>query len=831
MKHNPLNPWTARLLRSLSPIVALAIATSSGLAKEKLRARGEDRGGSLRAAKAQGPSKRGIKARSSYFQRIATFPIFENTDIDNETVAEIVAASQDGKTLIYTDSELEMLGFVDIGDPANPQPGGVFPLDGEPTSVGVAGRYALAAVVTDDTFTAPDGQLEVIDIEKRERVAVIDLDGQPDAVAVSHDKRYAAVVIENERDEDSGDGEPGQPGNPPGRLVIVDLKGHPGKWTTRDVDLTGLADDELFPEDPEPEFVDINKANIAAVSLQENNHIVLVNLRNGKVIKHFPAGTVDLDGIDATEDDVIDQTESLAAVPREPDALTWINDWQIGTADEGDLFGGSRGFTIFSPNGGVVFNSGNGDDQLTAQIGHYPEGRSENKGNEPEAIEYARFGPEKLVIVGSERSSVLSVYALDFWGQPVFKQVLPAGLGPEGVLAIPHRGLLVAASENDSRGDGFRATITIYQNGFDEPSYPTLVSTDRPDGSPIPWAAQSALAADPLNNGRGWSVEDSFYKKSRIFAMDVSTSPAVIDGEIRITDPNEVFLNAAQAAAAALNDGFYVDIDPSDLRNEDGTVNLDPEGLARSADGCFWLASEGSGTVFSEVEDGEPTRVVSSLNWLFKIDDGGVILDAVALPDDTNARQRRFGFEGVASVGSGEAEVLYACFQREWGREAVNAPAPLGEDPSGLVRIGRYQVATGEWTFYYYPLDARESPNGGWVGLSEIVALDDENFAVVERDNQAGPDARIKRIYRFSTAGLTPLPEAPVGSEPSFPVVSKELVTDLIPALEAPNGLVIEKVEGFMLLPDGDSVIVTDNDGVDDSSGETQLIHLGELFE
>ena len=52
------------------------------------------------------------------FNRIATFPVYLNTDINDETVAEIVDASKDGKTLIYTDSETGKLGFVDIENPA-----------------------------------------------------------------------------------------------------------------------------------------------------------------------------------------------------------------------------------------------------------------------------------------------------------------------------------------------------------------------------------------------------------------------------------------------------------------------------------------------------------------------------------------------------------------------------------------------------------------------------------------------------------------------------------------------------------------------------------------
>ena len=40
------------------------------------------------------------------------------------------------------------------------------------------------------------------------------------------------------------------------------------------------------------------------------------------------------------------------------------------------------------------------------------------------------------------------------------------------------------------------------------------------------------------------------------------------------------------------------------------------------------------------------------------------------------------------------------------------------------------------------------------------------------------------------------------------------------------NGQIIEKVEGLAALPDGDALIVTDNDGVDDSRGETQLLKI-----
>ena len=120
----------------------------------------------------------------------------------------------------------------------------------------------------------------------------IDLGGQPDSVVVSPDGAYAAIAIENERDEDLNDGK--IPQLPAGVLVIIDTaEDDVAAWTMRTKDLTGL-DGLLYPEDPEPEYVAINADNVCAVALQENNAIVLVDLLTGTVTESFSAGSVDL---------------------------------------------------------------------------------------------------------------------------------------------------------------------------------------------------------------------------------------------------------------------------------------------------------------------------------------------------------------------------------------------------------------------------------------------------------------------------------------------------------------------------------------------------------
>lgn len=730
------------------------------------------------------------------FRRIATFPVFENTSIDTETVAEIVASAEGGNLLLYTDSENENIGFVDISDPYNPQPDGTVAVGGEPTSVAVVGRFALAAVNTSADFVNVSGQLEIIDIASRSVVRVIQLGGQPDSVAVSPNGRFAAVAIENERDEDLGDGRP--PQLPGGFVVIVDIKGrnNPANWTTRNVSLTGL-EGMKFPNDPEPEFIDINKANVAVVTLQENNHIVLIHLPSGRIVHHFPAGEVDLGEIDTVENSLIELNSQLFNVPREPDAVQWTALGEFATADEGDLDGGGRGFTLFGARGRVRFTSGASVEHIVARLGHYPEERSENKGNEPEGMEYARFGFNEFLFVGSERSSVVLVYRLDGapgvgfpFGrrEPKLVQVLPAGLEPEGLLAIPERNLFVVSSEEDDRDDKVRSSITIYELQAGRPAYPTVLSANRPGTDlPIPWGALSALAAGSSPEGESvYTVYDSFYNESRIFKLDVSRTPAVITEEIPLKD----------------------DADPLGLPN----FNFDPEGIATRGYGDgFWVVSEGSGTV------GDPDRPFETPNLLIEVEPDGEIVQVVELPAETAAKQVRFGFEGVTSVGKpGVDELVYVAFQREWAG-----------DPDNHVRIGVYDPLAETWNFLYYPIDEPLSPNGGWVGLSEIVDLDAETFAVIERDNQGGPDARIKKVCTFGAGGLTPQPEA---AAPAFDVVVKACVRDLIPDLTAGNGAVIEKVEGLTVLSSGDALIVTDNDGVDDSSGETQLMNLGDVF-
>ena len=356
---------------------------------------------------------------------------------------------------------------------------------------------------------------------------------------------------------------------------------------------------------------------------------------------------------------------------------------------------------------------------------------------------------------------------------------------PEGTKYIESRGLFLAACEEDARDDKIRAALVIYQYGADESSYPGIQSVEDPDiqnGVPIPWGAMSGLAAG--DGSTLYAVDDSAFKMSSIFTIDASTSPATLVKRTHITDANGVFASVAPQ-------GEFEAADLQAMINEDGTVNIDSEGIAVDPAGGFFIVSEGRGTV------GDEDRPIESLNFLFKTDTSGVIEKVVVLPEEVNAMQLRFGFEGVAVDG----DFVVVAFQRAWGDDA---------NP----RIGLYNTVDESWKFLFYPLDEPESQNGGWVGLSEITALGGGKFLVLERDNQGGPDAAIKRIYSIDLGDLS--------SSEDGSLIEKTLVRDLMSDLKATGGQTHEKLEGMAVL-NNEVWIMNDNDAVDDNSGETQV--------
>ncbi|MFD7021683.1 esterase-like activity of phytase family protein [Promicromonospora sukumoe] len=753
-----------------------------------------------------GTSGLGRTSARETFHRLATYPVFQNapagTDPADETVAEISAVSEDGRTLVHTDAAARRIGFVDISDPAEPRGLGTLSLaelgsaHDEPTSVAVVGDHVLVVVDSSTSFTAPSGRLDVVDLATRTLVRSIDLGGQPDSIAVTHDGARAVIAMENQRDEDAlpdtGDGEEGDlPQAPAGFLQFVNLRGtDPTRWQTRPValDEAALAAAGLdTPQDPEPEYVSINPSDTqVAVTLQENNGVAVLDVVSGELENVFSAGSVALEGVDTEDDDAIDQTGSVEAAPREPDAIGWIDDRHVATANEGDWKGGTRGWSVFeAATGDVVWDAGSSVEELAVRVGLHNEDRAGKKGVEMEGLSVATLDGVRYAFVGSERSNFVAVYDVSRPAKPRFVQVLATTNGPEGILPVPSRNLLVVSSEEDAAEDGVRASVSLFGKGqryaraAGTPAFPSIVSADAKTATgtkkPIGWTALGALSADPAKRDRLWTVTDAAKSPTSILSVSTSGSrgskngPAVIDREIVVT--------------------------------EDGApVGLDAEGIwarpsVRGKAGGFWLGVEGA---------------TGPENALVRVSASGRVQERVSLPDDVAAGLGKWGIEGVAGTVDRDGEHLFVALQRGLASD---------DGVGGYARIGRYDVESEEWTWFGYEL-SEPTADGDWVGLSEVTVVDRDTLAVIERDKLNGPAALLKAVYTVDLPKRDPRPG-------TVPVLRKKLAVDVLPALRATNGWTQEKLEGLTIGGDGRVYAITDNDGVQDATGETVFLDLG----
>lgn len=749
------------------------------------------------------PDNPGTPGAQSTFERTATYPVYENRpegeDKSAETVAEISTVSKDGKTLIHTDALAQRIGFIDISNPNAPKGLGTLDLKAqghakdEPTSVAVYGDYLL--VVIDETagdFANPKGRVDIVRVSDRTRVSSIDLKGQPDSIAISPagapGKPKAAIAMENQRDEELNDGN--LPQLPTGFVQTIDLSGDAKDWKATPIRFEDDKDKLLnvvkkagldTPEDLEPEYVSINGKNQLAVTLQENNGVAIIDLQANRITNVFSAGSAEVKGVDTKSDKIINPTDTLPATPREPDAIAWIDDNHVATANEGDWKGGTRGWTVFDASGKIVWDAGNSVENLAIRHGLHNNKRAKKKGVEIEGIATAKMNGTNYAFVGSERSNFVAVYNVNDPANPQFVQMLFTTNGPEGILPIPERNMLAVSSEVDEADNAVRSAVTLYRLGGEE-SQPSIVSADQGD-APIGWGALGALTADPKDANRLYAASDSAYANGWVYTIDASKQPAVI------TERRAVKRDGAPAE------------------------DLDIEGISVAADGGFWIASEG--------KKGKDNR-------LFHTDKDLNITSAVELPADVAEHIGKWGLEGVSSTkDENGVEQLFVAVQRPLWKdpEAKDREALEGENTT---RIGKYDTKTKKWQWFGYELE-KPAGKGDWMGLSEITALDYKHLLVIERDKLNGPDAKVKRVMKVT------LPEG--GAEGAaagvnggaLPMVKKELAVDVLPKLRATNGWTQEKLEGFTIAADGEMYAVTDNDALEDATGETVFLRLGKV--
>ncbi len=126
---------------------------------------------------------------------------------------------------------------------------------------------------------------------------------------------------------------------------------------------------------------------------------------------------------------------------------------------------GARSFSIWNGNNGqLVYDSENQLEKKTIEAGVYDDGRSDDKGVEPEGITLGVVGKKPIAFVGMERADAVALYDISNPYNPKFIKLLKSGDAPEGITFISAedsptgKSLLVVSSEDDG-------VVKIYTTG------------------------------------------------------------------------------------------------------------------------------------------------------------------------------------------------------------------------------------------------------------------------------------------------------------------------------------------------------------------------------
>src|SRR5262249_54498351 len=121
-------------------------------------------------------------------------------------------------------------------------------------------------------------------------------------------------------------------------------------------------------------------------------------------------------------------------------------------------------------------------------------------------------------------------------------------------------------------------------------------------------------------------------------------------------------------------------------------------------------------------------------------------------------------------------------------------------------RILKLNIASGATQEYAYQLE-----NGADNGLNDMLAINDHEFLVIERDGRVGTAAVTKKIYRIDTTGATDISlrgttvsnGLPQAADPTIVPGKKTLFIDLLASEHGLAGASFpEKVEGLAWGPD-----------------------------
>ena len=232
--------------------------------------------------------------------------------------------------------------------------------------------------------------------------------------------------------------------------------------------------------------------------------------------------------------------------------------------------------------------------------------------------------------------------------------------------------------------------------------------------------------------------------------------------------------------------------DPTRNSGNPADARLDPESIRLSNDGKSVFISDEYGPYVYQFDRATGVRLKSfQLPSNLYVDNLSPVGNT-EISGNTSGRVANKGMEGLAITPDGKT--LVGIIQATLIQDAADPGS------KNLLRIVTIDIATGATHEYGYLLTTGS-------GVSEIIAINDHEFLVDERDGKGlgdGSVAKIKQMFKIDLTGAADITNLG-GSAAAALAVKKSLFLDLVPALAAngiPGDQVPSKIEGLAFGPD-----------------------------
>jgi hypothetical protein len=280
--------------------------------------------------------------------------------------------------------------------------------------------------------------------------------------------------------------------------------------------------------------------------------------------------------------------------------------------------------------------------------------------------------------------------------------------------------------------------------------------------------------------------------------------PSVLPGQLKVSLLSTSLLHDVQGRPLLGASSAFDSSLPRSSRR------FDPEGMRLGRNGELYISDEYGPSLLRFTASGTCDKTLP-LPARFLIAHPSATKNGEAVTNQSG-RQPNKGMEGLAIVPSGRK--LVGALQGALIQDSV--ATAKGKRTGRNVRLVEFDLQTEKIREFLYPLDADKN------GISEILAVNDEEFIVLERDGVGGLKAKFKKLVKVNLGHATDISKVDVLPANQLPdnivPVQKSVLIDLLDSRHGLAGKSFpEKVEGLAFgptLPDGRRLLIVcvDND-------------------